>query len=256
MVASTTALTERVTAVEVAAVVGDVPPVTAPDVAQGRLDALEVRLVALAGELQSTSRATMGFVSDHSIAEAKAEAKLAALSETCEWLARAVHGYEVMCGGAAAKVCEGKEVRPQDAAEALENVPRLKEQVEGMDISLNELSDHVKELMYATRRHAARTAERLDDLERITAASPSSPIRGQRRQGTEEFTLRSTNEEFLSRSSNEASTLPGPPAPAAAGAGVATAAAGAVAAALQATRARPARLAAVEGEGVENTTQK
>jgi len=157
---------------------------TPPSDPQDRLVKLEAQIAALSSELRRNGQSTLSYVSDQAVVEAQTAERLRVLEETCQRLSRALHGKEVMLGSAAgtsaadASTGVGKEGLADDLRAKLgEDAAETGRRLNSLEDGLEELRDNVKEVTYATSRHAARTAERLDDLER-SGPSPVSPGAG------------------------------------------------------------------------------
>mmetsp|Transcript_150507 Transcript_150507/g.481772 ORF Transcript_150507/g.481772 Transcript_150507/m.481772 type:complete len:673 (+) Transcript_150507:121-2139(+) len=155
---------------------------TLPADPQDRLVKLEAQIAALSSELRRNGQSTLSYVSDQAVVEAQTAERLRVLEETCQRLSRALHGKEVMLGSAAgtsaADASTGKEGLADDLRAKLgEDAAETGRRLNSLEDGLEELRDNVKEVTYATSRHAARTAERLDDLER-SGPSPVSPGAG------------------------------------------------------------------------------
>lgn len=152
---------------------------TLPADLEDRLVKLDAQIAALSSELRRTGQSTLSYVSDQAVVEAQTAERLRVLEETCQRLSRAVHGKEVMLGSAAgtsaADASTGKEGLADDLRAKLgEDAAETGRRLNSLEDGLEELRDNVKGVTYATSRHAARTAERLDDLER-SGPSPASP---------------------------------------------------------------------------------
>jgi len=137
------------------------------------IQALEEKVNTLAAAVKKHSKGLLGLASDLSMEESMRNDRLHKLEEITQLLLRSFDGRQVMMGSnPSGGIADGQE--PISLEDLRSTSAETSKKIAEVMPVIEDLRENIKELTYATSRHAARTAERLDDLERqLTQAHPS-----------------------------------------------------------------------------------